>query len=404
MTLVSVVIPYYDAQQRLDLVLEALGLQTWPAGRLEVVVADDGSPAPPQVGVRRYRTLVVRQPDQGFRAAAARNLGAAASSGDVLCFVDGDTVPGPGYVAAAVRAVSDRQVLVVGRRRHVDLQGWTPARLRDWLLGLPGHQAPRELPEPQWLVEAFARTNDLADADDDAYRFVIGAVLTLPRSLFDAVGGFEPSFTAYGGEDWELANRCWLAGADFAHAPEAVAWHDGHDFAGRDESHTEVKNVEAVAVASFITDPAARGHGLVWTRPDVVVRVADQGWSDAAVLLTVASLVRDTDAGVWLASGRTGSALHDDPRVHLGQPGPDVLACCRYQVDVTHPLVLADVRLRELCADAPLRLTAGLTVRRTRDLNRGDTQAPSHESFTAEPLADTGLDLERAWGRSARRL
>ncbi len=399
MTRVCVVIPYFDAQQRLDLVLEALELQTWPADRLEVVVADDGSRVAPELGERPYRTTLVRQPDLGFRAAAARNLGAAAGGGDLLCFLDGDTVPDRGYVAAMVDAVGTGQVLAVGRRRHVDLRGWVPSRVRDWLLGGRG---PDEHPAPQWLADAYCRTENLATVGDDGYRFVIGAVLALPRGLFESVGGFEESFTEYGGEDWELANRCWLAGADFRHVPEAVAWHDGHDFAGRSEDHVAVKNVEGLATAPFITDPAARGHGLLWPQPDVVVRLHDDGWTDAALLLTVSSLLRDTDAGVWMSRERPHAPLLGDPRVHVGEPDRRVLARCRFQVDVRQPVMLKGSRLRELCAGAPLGLGSALTVRRTRDLNRGHLEAPATAGFAVELLTDTDLDLERVWGRAAR--
>ena len=400
MTRVCVVVPYYDAQQRLDLVLEGLALQTWPADRLEVVVSDDGSPVGPELGQRPFRTRLVRQPDRGFRAAAARNLGAAAGDGDLLCFLDGDTVPDRGYVAAMVDAVGADRVLAVGRRRHVDLHGWVPQRLREWLLG--AGPAPAEHPAPQWLSDAYSRTENLSVAGDDAYRFMIGAVLALPRSLFDAVGGFEESFTEYGGEDWELANRCWLAGADFRHVPDAVAWHDGHDFAGRGEDHVAVKNVEGLATAPFITDPAARGHGLLWAQPDVVVRLDDERWTDAALLLTVSSLLRDTDAGIWLSRERRLAPLLDDPRVRVGEPDRQTLARCRYQVQVQEPLALKGSRLRELCADAPLSLGSALTVRRTRDLNRGHLDAPVTTAFAVEPLSDDDLDLERVWGRAAR--
>ncbi len=400
MTRACVVIPYFDAQQRLDLVLAALELQTWPADRFEVVVADDGSPVAPELGERPYRTTLVRQPDLGFRAAAARNLGAAAGGGDLLCFLDGDTVPDRGYVAAMVDAVGDGRVLAVGRRRHVDLHGWSAPRLRAWLLGDgPG---PDEHPAPQWLADGYSRTDNLTTVGDDGYRFVIGAVLAVPRSLFEAVGGFEESFTEYGGEDWELANRCWLAGADFRHVPDAVAWHDGHDFAGRSEDHVAVKNVEGLATAPFITDPAARGVGLLWAQPDVVVRLADDGWTDAALLLTVASLLRDTDAGIWLSRERRLAPLLDDPRVHVGEPDRQTLSRCRYRVDVREPLALRGSRLRELCAEAPLRLGSALTVRRTRDLNRGHPEALDTTAFAAEPLSDDDLDLERVWGRAAR--
>ncbi|GMA87924.1 hypothetical protein GCM10025868_31740 [Angustibacter aerolatus] len=199
------------------------------------MVADDGSPQPPDLGDRPYRVRLVRQADDGFRAAAARNLGAAASTAPLLLFVDGDTVPEPGYVAAMAAELTapGPARLVVGRRRHADLTGWTPDRLAGWLTGAHD-DAPASLAEPRWLLDAFERTDDLRLADATSYRFVLSAVLGLPRALFERVGGFEASMRHYGGEDQELANRCWLAGADLRHCRAAVAWHDGPEFAERD--------------------------------------------------------------------------------------------------------------------------------------------------------------------------
>ena len=97
-------VPYFEAQHQLDLVLAGLAAQTHPASRLEVVVADDGSSTPPDLGAAGPLTAqLVRQPDRGFRAAAARNLGASAASGDVLVFLDGDTVPEPAYLERLAR-------------------------------------------------------------------------------------------------------------------------------------------------------------------------------------------------------------------------------------------------------------------------------------------------------------
>ncbi len=103
--LVSVVIPYYNQPHQLALVLEALSAQTHPPDRLEVVVADDGSTCSPDVRAwtSRLDITVVTQEDNGFRAAAARNLGVAASSGTVLCFLDADTVPTPDYIRQSIR-------------------------------------------------------------------------------------------------------------------------------------------------------------------------------------------------------------------------------------------------------------------------------------------------------------
>jgi GT2 family glycosyltransferase len=384
---VSVVIPHYRSPRSLALVLTALELQDHPLDRLEVVVADDGSPEAPEPGDRPYPVRVVRQEDLGFRGAAARNLGARASHGSILLFLDQDTLPEPSYVRLMVASLTG-SVLAVGHRRHADLDGWAPAQVRRWLTG--AGEAPCELEEPRWLLDAYAGSDNLRAADDRSYRFVIGAVLGITRELFDRVGGFEESFTRYGGEDWELANRCWIAGADLVHLPGAVAWHDGPDFAGRDWEHERVKYLESVAVAALITEPGARGRGLVWAQPDVVIRLHDEDWEAADAVACAQSLLRDTDAGVWLFSGRT---LVEDPRVHAGRPAPEVLGRCRYQVDVREPVHVRPGQVRQWCDAAPVLAGEHVTVRRTRDLARGDgtaTRVPAPQDLS-------GTSLESWW-------
>jgi GT2 family glycosyltransferase len=399
---VSVVVPHYEAPHDLDLVLTALELQDHPLDLLDVVVADDGSPTLPDPGPRPYAVTVVGHADEGFRAAAARNLGAAAARGAVLCFLDADTVPEPGYVSAVVRHLAAGAGLVVGRRRHADLSATTPAQLRRWLR--EGTDPPEVLGEPAWLTEAYARTDDLRSAGDDAYRFVISAVLSVPRSLFQQVGGFEEAFRAYGGEDWEFAHRCWLRGADFVHARDAVAWHDGPDFGDRtgDDEARHSRNVEGLTLARFVPGTATRGDGLVWAHPDVVVRLDDTAASDAQVVASVRSLLAGTDCGVWLRSGSVLDVL-DDPRVHRGDPPAGVLGRCRYRVDLDRPVVLTGATLRELAEVAPVQVGEHLTVRRTRDVHRGEGEVAVLEAPGVTATAPGDVDLQREWGREANR-
>ncbi|MGI4894648.1 MAG: glycosyltransferase [Janthinobacterium lividum] len=392
---VSVVLPYYDDPRLLDLVLTGLELQTLPVERFEVVIADDGSPTPPDPGTRPYPVRVVVQGDQGFRAAAARNLGAAASSGDVLCFLDADTVPEPGYLAAVLAGLSAPLALVVGRRRHAELREVGPDALRGWLRG--DGAAPREFEEPGWLSAAYARTEDLRSAGDDAYRFVISAVLSVTRELFERVGGFEEAFTAYGGEDWEFAHRCWLAGAEFAHVRDAVAWHDGPEFAGREaaEARRSSQNTEGLTLARFVTDPAARGGGLIWRQPDIVVRLDDVGADVADVVRSLTSLLQGSDAGVWLRDGAAAEHLQD-PRVHVGEPPPEVVRRCRFQAEAGAPVLLEGATLRDLTDVAPVRVGEFLQVRRTRDVNRGVEVLGTVTGVLARRVR--GVNLQREWG------
>ena len=331
-------VPYFEAQHQLDLVLTGLAAQTHPASRLEVVVADDGSGTPPDLGAAGpLAAQLVRQPDRGFRAAAARNLGASAASGDVLVFLDGDTVPEPAYVERLARLPGlAPDVLTVGRRRHADFTGWGADQVGRWLAGQgPG---PTELTEPEWLRDGYAASRDLLDADERSYRYVISAVCALHRDLFVELGGFSEEFTAYGGEDWELAHRAWTAGAVFAHVPSAVAWHDGPDWALRAARDPAAKNAETLALTRLLPDPVARGGGQWLPYPAVAVVLPDPG--PAAALATARwAFAGDTDCAVWLTgpTAEATAATLADPRIQAGPVPADVRARAQVVVDLAGP-------------------------------------------------------------------
>lgn len=379
---VSVVVPYYEDAARLNLVLAGLAAQRFSAG-FEVIVADDGSPTPAAPGQWPFPVRTVRQPDLGFRAAAARNLGAAHAEGDVLCFLDADTVPTPDYLSRLVQGCADDRTLAVGRREHADLTGWDTARLHAAFAGGP---PPRLLPYPSWLAEGYRATDNLREADDASFRFVISAVLAMPRALFERVGGFDETFVGYGGEDWDLANRCWLAGADFRHVPEAVAWHDGPEAAARDD-FIEVKNRETVTLSKVVTHPVVRGTGLIHEIPDVAVSLDVSGWTLGQTVVCLQSLLGAGDVGVWLTGG--DSPL-EEPRVHTGPVPQRVLDRCRFQVRAGEPWTLDGHCLDEPASAAPARAAAP-KVARTRALARADGPvwySPHHRAVARDVVIE----------------
>ncbi|GAB2615071.1 hypothetical protein Aab01nite_27290 [Paractinoplanes abujensis] len=321
---VSVVVVHYQQQAELDRTLAALRRQTHPADRTEVVVVDDGSPEPPRVpaGVR-----LLRQADEGFRAAAARNLGASAATGDVLCFLDADTVPEPGYLTRMARLPAlAPEAVVVGRRRHADLAG-LPVDAPVEEAGPAG-----ELPEPQWLRDGYRLSHDLLDADDRSYRYVISAALGCSRWFFERVGGFDETFTVYGGEDWEWAYRAWLGGAVLAHVPDAVAWHDGPDWAGRDlddPARRARKDDETLLLTDRIPVAGSRGHGLRSAGVDVAIRLGSAP-SPAAAFVCVDSLLAVLPSAVVSVPPEFAALFVADQRVTSGGAEP----AARVLVDV----------------------------------------------------------------------
>ncbi|WP_159083802.1 glycosyltransferase [Nocardioides terrigena] len=300
---VSVVVAHYDQQVELDRTLAGLGRQTRPPD--EIVVADDGSRCAPVVppGVR-----LVRQDDDGFRAAAVRNLGVAATTGDVLVLLDADTTPEPDFVERMVALPEALpEALVVGRRRHADLAGTGPGDAVEEV------GPALELPEPDWLRTAYAGTRDLLDADGSGHRFVISAVLACSRWWYDELGGFDETFDTYGGEDWDLAHRSWTAGGLLAHRPDAVAWHDGPD-AGAREIDPAARLAETVGVADRTSAPGTTWRGLARGPADVVVTCAP-GLEDTELLVTVDSLLAALPRAAVRLGTQHRALVGTDPRV-----------------------------------------------------------------------------------------
>lgn len=96
---VSVIIPNYNYERTLGACLDAVFAQTYPPH--EVIVVDDGSTDSSPALARSYPCTVLESAGNGGPA-TARNLGAAAATGDVLFFLDSDIAPCPDALEQAV--------------------------------------------------------------------------------------------------------------------------------------------------------------------------------------------------------------------------------------------------------------------------------------------------------------
>ncbi|MET0861988.1 MAG: glycosyltransferase [Microbacterium sp.] len=365
--LISVIVAHYRQPEQLARTLRALSRQDHPASRTEVIVADDGSPEPPTIppGVR-----LVRQDDAGFRLAGVRNLGAAAAVGDVLVFLDADTTPEPGFLRELSRLPAlAPDCVTVGLRRHADLSG-VPIHA-EIERAAPEH----ELPAPDWLSRAYRDSRDLLEVDARSYRFVIGAVLACSSRLFDEVGGFDESFTSYGGEDWEWAYRAWVRGALLAHVPTAVAWHDGPDAAGRPTDDAS-KNDEAIRLSDLIPVPGSRGIGRRSGKVDVAVigpsgtHTAGQAFvcvDGVLAALPGAEFVTDFSEHPW--AGRL-----DRVRLRLEILHPFVVDAGELRDQITRVEMedLGELLLVDAAGTGLLRIVATRAAARNRRWGRGD--------------------------------
>jgi GT2 family glycosyltransferase len=204
----------YNRSDALLAVLRALAPQCRPDD--VVVIADDGS-RPEHVaalrhGLPRFGCSVrhVWHPDVGFTAARARNLGALHARADYLVFLDGDCVPNRRFVnqhlllAGAGHFVNGSRVLLSERlsrqvlRGEVDLGELTAF---EWLR-LRWRGDVNKLTHLLYWTAAPGRVQE-----EFRWRGIRSCNFGVWYRDFEAVNGFDETFSGWGHEDADLVLR-----------------------------------------------------------------------------------------------------------------------------------------------------------------------------------------------------
>ena len=219
---VSIVIPVYNQVDATLLCLRALAEHP-PAVHCEVIVVDDCSTDAtatllPRIAGLRYER---RSENGGFIEAC--NTGASVARGDILVFLNNDTIPQPGWLDALVATFDALPGTGIAGARLLYRNG----RLQEagGFLTSDAH------------AESYGRFDS---ADDPRYgyvrdaHYVSGAALAIPGNLFREVGGFNRRFAPAYYEDTDLAFAVREAGRRVVYQPAARVVHDEGTTSGTD--------------------------------------------------------------------------------------------------------------------------------------------------------------------------
>lgn len=229
----SVIIPHYNDLDNLVRCVALLQGQSIGRDRFEIVVADNNSP----IGIDAVRqavgdgAIVVAAPEQG--AGPARNAAVAASTGDVLAFIDSDCRPQPDWLERGLAALAGAEV--IGGR--VDIVFADPAR-----------------PNP---IEAFEKATAFPIRDYvERKSFAVTANMFVSRAVYDTVGSFRSTVA----EDMDWCRRAVGLGHRLVYADDVAVAHPAR--ATWPELERKWRRTTSETYALTMERPGGRGRWL----------------------------------------------------------------------------------------------------------------------------------------------
>ncbi len=196
---VSVVVCAFNAADTIDDCLSSLTRLTYPS--VEVIVVNDGSrDATASIARRHAGVRVIDTPNGGL--SAARNVGLAAATGEIVAYTDADARVDPDWLTYLVQ----------------------PMLLSD----VAGAGGPNVVPpDDPWVAQCVARAPGGPShvmLDDRIAEHVPGCNMAFRRDALLSIDGFNPVYLR-AGDDVDICWRLQARGLRIGFAPAALVWH-----------------------------------------------------------------------------------------------------------------------------------------------------------------------------------
>ncbi len=229
----AIVIAVHNRRDDVLACLASLAGESLEARRVEVLLVDDASTDGLADAVAEsFPSVKLLRNRENLGPAAARNLGARATTASVLLFLDSDGVVAPGWLDAMLAAHDGKTVLL---GCAVDFEG---GRVQ----GLPRRAT--------FLGKSLRCAPDRANTGPSCN-------LGVPRACFEELAGFDEEIPYYF-EDSDLCIRARKAGYRFRYLPQAVFRHKGNERKKGDAIRMQEHNSTYAMLKAYRRQPLAR--------------------------------------------------------------------------------------------------------------------------------------------------
>jgi glycosyltransferase involved in cell wall biosynthesis len=230
---VSVIIPSYNKEKRLGLVLHTLGIQNCGMERFEVIVVDDGSTDHTRDIVRSYQKSTSLNIEYLYQLnkgrSAARNGGIRMAKGDIIIFLDDDRIVRENFINEHLRFYINKRnmnFVVLGKRMCLFLSNFE-VLFQEYqrIIQKNPEELFKKAREEHYYWKKAKSVTELAGIS--WMSFVTGN-LSVGADLIRKVGLFDEGFQGWGYEDIELGYRLWKEGTRFFINEAAINYHLEH--------------------------------------------------------------------------------------------------------------------------------------------------------------------------------
>ena len=190
--MMSIIIPVYNALDYAALCVESVLENT---SDFEIIIVDNGSNPPVPAGFPFSECRVLRNEENlGFPVGA--NQGVSVSSGKYLCILNSDTIVMPNWADNLIASLQVADIV----SPCCNTRGYGP------------QQISLTYYDKETLDAAVVEYTLQATPEVEYLNWLVGFCMVLPRTVWDALGGFDEDFGLGNGEDQDFCIKAVTAG------------------------------------------------------------------------------------------------------------------------------------------------------------------------------------------------
>ncbi|MGE6575986.1 glycosyltransferase [Paenibacillus xylanexedens] len=260
MSYLSIVINTKNRPERLGITLQALCRQDIDKSLYEVVIIDDGSSINLSKIIedarRKMNVNFIRQESLGYTT--ARNKGIAASSGELILFMDDDVIVNKDFLNYHIESHREsRDIVAVGDRYNSyigDLNATNSKEIIDNALSGRFETLMKKSRVDYYAKQTFRIFDQSPSGDPIPWVCFVTRNVSVRKEHLLHVGGFDTGFKGWGVDDIELGYRLYNIGLKYRYIPKATVYHLDHPIHSKKKEDL-IKNLNYFIEKYSLIDP-----------------------------------------------------------------------------------------------------------------------------------------------------